>query len=82
MPQLQDPDNFCQSVEGEQQALRDKLTAATQRLPDVAISRDTKLKISEVLLHSHPAAGRWHEQLCVSQAGCLAHCHKDMSAKD
>jgi AAA lid domain len=43
-------------VEGEQQALRDKLTAATERLPEVAISRDTKLKISEVLIQSHPAA--------------------------
>ena len=45
---LQDPDKFCASVEAEQQALRDKLVAATSRLPDVAISTDTKLKISEV----------------------------------
>lgn len=45
---LQDPDKFCASVEAEQQALRDKLVAATNRLPDVAISTDTKLKISEV----------------------------------
>ena len=45
---LQDPDKFCASVEAEQQALRDKLVAATSRLPEVAISTDTKLKISEV----------------------------------
>ena len=45
---VQDPDKFCESVEAEQQALRDKLVAATSRLPEVAISADTKLKISEV----------------------------------
>lgn len=53
---LQDPDKFCASVEAEQQALRDKLIAATKRLPDIVISADTKLKISEVL----PLNKRWH----------------------
>jgi Mg-chelatase subunit ChlI len=52
---LQDPDKFCASVEAEQQALRDKLVAATSRLPEVAISTDTKLKISEVPLCISPA---------------------------
>lgn len=45
---MQDPDKFCASVEAEQQALREKLMAATARLPDIRISTDTKLKISEV----------------------------------
>jgi Mg-chelatase subunit ChlI len=44
----EDPDKFCASVEAEQQALRDKLVAATSRLQNVAISTDTKLKISEI----------------------------------
>ncbi len=44
----QDPDKFCAEVEAEQQALREKLVAATKALPDVVVPRDVKLKISEV----------------------------------
>lgn len=35
-------------MEAEQQALREKLMAATARLPDIQISTETKLKISEI----------------------------------
>ena len=45
---LQDPDKFCESVEAEQQELRDKLIAATARLDKVTLSRELRLKISEV----------------------------------
>lgn len=42
------PDKFCDSVEEEQQLLRDRLTSATQRLPDVEVSRAVRLQISEI----------------------------------
>lgn len=47
---VQNPDKFCDSVEEDQQQLRDRLTSATERLPDVELSRAVRLQISEVCL--------------------------------
>ena len=43
-----DPLAFCASVEAEQQELRDKLDAATEALKKVEVSREVRLKISEM----------------------------------
>ena len=43
-----DPDAFSASKEAEQEALREKLAAARERLPKVTTPRDVKLKISEL----------------------------------
>lgn len=45
---MQDPDKFCASVEADQQALRERLVSATERLPSVQVSREVRLQISEV----------------------------------
>ena len=42
------PDTFAASKDADQQALRDKLAKGRQLLPKVKISRDIKLKISEL----------------------------------
>lgn len=55
-------------MEAEQQALRDKLIAATKRLPDIIISADTKLKISEVHVWSNKV--HLHFQSRCWQPGC------------
>lgn len=47
---VQNPDKFCESVEADQQELRDRLTSATERLPEVELSRAVRLQISEVYL--------------------------------
>jgi len=44
----QDPDKFCASVEADQQALRERLVSATERLPSVQVSREVRLQISEI----------------------------------
>jgi len=42
------PDAFAESVETEQEALRERLEGARKRLPKVTIPRDVRLKISEL----------------------------------
>ncbi len=48
MTRVQDPDAFCATAEEEQAALRGRLEAATERLPQIEMARELKVTISEI----------------------------------
>lgn len=45
---MQNPDDFCYEARKEQDELRQRLVSATQRLKQVHMSADVRLKISEI----------------------------------